>query len=301
MYNKLIRISKGILVFLPFLMNLFFSCSTQDNQRNTSRETNGIQHQLIAFDDNQKKLVKGDFVFLDAEYSTSTDSIFWTSQQVGEMGYFFKLSDSLLDKDFFHLLYSEYETGDSIHFQMDKEKFFDEVFVSEPPVFLKNHTRIKVKIKIDKSINQRELDSILKDIQFKQEARKYHQKEIIEVWMKKNMKQPVEVDSLLFFEKTHSTSGKPVKSGLVQLSYEGYFLDGILFERITTADSLVINFGKEGQLISGLEEVLSYLHEGENAKIILPSWKGFGERGSINGRVPPNVPLIYNLSINKCD
>jgi len=39
------------------------------------------------------------------------------------------------------------------------------------------------------------------------------------------------------------------------------------------------------------------MKKGEKSKIILPSYLGFGEQGSSDGKIPPYTPLLYEIEL----
>ncbi len=104
----------------------------------------------------------------------------------------------------------------------------------------------------------------------------------------------------VFILKTKETSGDTVKYGLdLGINYQGYFLDGTQFDN-TYLDSTTLYFqlGKPDQVIQGLSIALGYLKEGEEARVYIPSYLGFGQRGSTDGRVPPNTPIYFDLIVS---
>ena len=43
--------------------------------------------------------------------------------------------------------------------------------------------------------------------------------------------------------------------------------------------------------------LLQNLHYGDHVKAIIPSLLAFNEKGGVNGKVPPNTPLLIDLKI----
>jgi len=104
----------------------------------------------------------------------------------------------------------------------------------------------------------------------------------------------------VFIIKTKETTGDTVKYGLdLGINYKGYFLDNKLFDN-TYIDSTTLYFqlGKPDQVIKGISIALGYLKEGEEARVYIPSYLGFGKRGSTDGRVPPNTPIYFDLTVS---
>lgn len=90
----------------------------------------------------------------------------------------------------------------------------------------------------------------------------------------------------------------PVKSGEnIAVAYTGRFLNGTVFDSVSAREPLEFSAGSEMQLIKGLEWAIKNMKKGESAKIILPSYLAFGEKGAVNGRVPPYTPVVYEIKI----
>ena len=51
-----------------------------------------------------------------------------------------------------------------------------------------------------------------------------------------------------------------------------------------------------GQVESGLDEAMTYLHKGDYAKLIIPSHLGYGLHGDDN-RIPEYATLVYTIKI----
>lgn len=96
-------------------------------------------------------------------------------------------------------------------------------------------------------------------------------------------------------------SGDSIQYGSeVSIQYKGRFLNGYIFDN--TADKKVTPtfvYGKEYQMIEGMQLALKGLREGESVKIILPSRRAFGEEGSLAGIVPPYTAVIFEVEILK--
>lgn len=50
---------------------------------------------------------------------------------------------------------------------------------------------------------------------------------------------------------------------------------------------------------AGLTEGLLQMHENDQAVVLLPSAYGFGSLGSSDGKVPPNAPILLNVTLKK--
>lgn len=95
-------------------------------------------------------------------------------------------------------------------------------------------------------------------------------------------------------------TGEPSGFGKrVKIKYEGKFLNGELFNSTAALDDQVQDFylGQEMQVIKGIEEALTYMREGDQLVLLIPSWLAFGNEGSSTGVVPGFTPVLYKLSL----
>jgi FKBP-type peptidyl-prolyl cis-trans isomerase len=97
---------------------------------------------------------------------------------------------------------------------------------------------------------------------------------------------------------TKSTTGNyPQKGDEVEMNYTGMFLDGKKFdENLNIESPFTFKLGL-GQVIAGWDEGIMLLHEGEEAKLIIPSDLGYGEQGT--GPIPPNTTLVFDVKLLK--
>lgn len=100
-----------------------------------------------------------------------------------------------------------------------------------------------------------------------------------------------------FYIKKDSLQTKlPIKGDEVIFSYEIRTLnDSILFSKQELGEKKYL-VDKE-ELITGLQDGIKIMHEGEIITFLFPSHKAFGYTG--NERVYPNEPLIYTVHLKK--
>lgn len=112
----------------------------------------------------------------------------------------------------------------------------------------------------------------------------------------------------------NKTNGeKPKQGSTVNVFYEGYFTDGLLFD--TNVKEIAENYGTfdqrrmdakgydpvpmpvkpDAQLIAGFKEALSLLKVGEKGFFYLPAHLAYGERGY--GPIKPNTDLTFIIEI----
>lgn len=113
----------------------------------------------------------------------------------------------------------------------------------------------------------------------------------------------------IYFEK-EGDGPKPKDGQMVEVSYEGYFTDGKLFDtsreelarKMGTFDqrrkdqngygAMATKYGPDSPVIPGFREGLQQMKVGDKAVLFIPSHLAYGERGA-GGVIPPNTDLIF--------
>ena len=104
----------------------------------------------------------------------------------------------------------------------------------------------------------------------------------------------------LRYNKTKTTDGKSPKRGdVVQVHYTGMLKDGKKFDSsVDRGQPLSFPVGT-GKVIPGWDEGIMLLKEGEKARLVIPPYLGYGERGAGRGIIPPNAVLIFDVELVK--
>ncbi|MCZ4410502.1 FKBP-type peptidyl-prolyl cis-trans isomerase [Cryomorphaceae bacterium 1068] len=90
------------------------------------------------------------------------------------------------------------------------------------------------------------------------------------------------------------------KSGdVVSISYSLHLLDGTRVSDTNLSGPVIFKVG-EGNVVSGLHEAVTLLSVGDSARLILPSYLGYGLTGDQN-KIPSNAALFYDLSLVSLD
>ncbi|MDO4881037.1 MAG: peptidylprolyl isomerase [Capnocytophaga sp.] len=103
----------------------------------------------------------------------------------------------------------------------------------------------------------------------------------------------------LFYKITQKGTGKKAQKGdEIAAHYTGMLLDGKIFDSsVQRGEPLEFTLGI-GQVIEGWDEGLLLLHEGDKARLIIPSDLAYGSRGA-GGIIPPNAVLIFDVELVK--
>jgi len=278
-------IFKYTVVFIVFVI-IFISCHKKNNHSVPSIYK-GVEWHLISFEDTAKMFQKNDWLWLDIEFTTQSDSIFWNSHHEGADKFFIQLKDTLESPFYFPFYHSS--VGDSFFIIAPKSLVLKDIFnITESPYFFKHDSVIKCFIKIKKKVNSFSDKTILT---FQQDEKK-----IIQSFLDKHRPlHQIDTNGIIWLDPLPIPNFKErwrVKEATV--AYYGYFLDGRM---IDFNDSLGIRYNDSLQLIEGLNYVIKKLEVGQSAKIILPSHLAFGIRGSFNKTIPPFTPLLYEIKL----
>lgn len=108
---------------------------------------------------------------------------------------------------------------------------------------------------------------------------------------------------------------KPEKGTSIYIHYAGFFENGTLFdssiEEIAKAygkydegrkvqggyEPIVFQAGRKQGMIPGFIEGLEKLSFGDRALLFIPAPLAYGEAGAGNGLIPPNTPLIFEITL----
>ncbi len=99
------------------------------------------------------------------------------------------------------------------------------------------------------------------------------------------------------YEKGHGV--KVEQGNILYCEYNLKLPNGDEIYNSNTDDALILKIGKS-DIPSGLEEVLLLMHQGDKAKIIVPSYLAYGLAGD-NNKIPSSATLIYDISIGRVD
>ena len=106
-------------------------------------------------------------------------------------------------------------------------------------------------------------------------------------------------ESGLYYKITQHGNGKKPQAGQkVAVHYTGMLLDKSVFDSsYSRRQPLNFTVGV-GQVIEGWDEGILLLHEGDKARLVIPSDLAYGASGS-GGVIPPHAPLIFDVELVK--
>lgn len=85
----------------------------------------------------------------------------------------------------------------------------------------------------------------------------------------------------------------PTKNSKVTVHYHGTLIDGTVFDSSVERGE-PISFALK-QVIKGWQEGLTYMVEGQNVRLFIPSQLAYGKGGS--GPIPPSSTLIFDVEL----
>ena len=179
------------------------------------------------------------------------------------------------------------------------------VFEEEMPNVEEGFTKLKeeAKIKADKALKEREV---------KITAAANDTKPLLDDYASKST---TLASGLKKYVITEGTGAKPKTGQQAMIAYEGYFVDGKLFD--SNSEAIAEKYGMlneqrkaagaygpskmkispDEQMIAGFKEALSTMKVGEKAFFYIPSHLAYGERG--RGSIKPNTDLTFVLEMTE--
>ncbi|MFC2086362.1 FKBP-type peptidyl-prolyl cis-trans isomerase [Bacteroidota bacterium] len=281
-----------LLIF--FLILSFSACKYFSKYPQYNKTPTGIYYRLIYLGAEEKFPKPGNFITVDICYQTINDSTFFKGSRT------FRVTmpefKGAIDECF--LLMSE---GDSTHFIISADDFFQKTLRSKLPGFIAPQSEMKISIKMrlirTEEEYQREKEEFLVWIEDFGDYEKLILKRFIED--EKIGIDPTE-NGIYYIQLEKGNERKVRKGDVVLIDYEGKFLNGLFFDSTKKRNqAFEFVYGNELQVIEGLESAIGMMHEGEKAIVIIPSPLAFGETGSSNGTIPPFTTVIYEIELLK--
>lgn len=275
--------------FLVLILLFFGACSSQQQKTDFSNFGSGIQFKYLQFGEGLT-LDSADFVLMNV---LITDTVSDTLYYVIDFPYFFKLEEDSLS-----LALRNRRVGDSGIYRLNKKNLLKFYPFDRGIDTLADNQQLNVYFRIKQNVHSESIGQLRKELLFE---RKLKEQKQLHRYLKQNSSRVDTIDGVYRIIKESNPEGEPIKIGSrVKMGYIGKFLNGYEFERSSKGEnSPVFVYGKEFQLIEGIELALKGIKSGEKVKIILPSQHAFGEAGSTMGIVPPNTAVIFEIYIKK--
>ncbi|NNC35278.1 MAG: peptidylprolyl isomerase [Croceitalea sp.] len=103
----------------------------------------------------------------------------------------------------------------------------------------------------------------------------------------------------LRYKMIQKGSGKKAESGqMVSVHYEGSLTNGQVFDSSFKRNEPIDFKLGVGQVISGWDEGIALLKEGDKARFVIPSHLAYGSAGA-GGVIPPDATLVFDVELMK--
>ncbi|TVR81194.1 MAG: FKBP-type peptidyl-prolyl cis-trans isomerase [Chitinophagaceae bacterium] len=101
----------------------------------------------------------------------------------------------------------------------------------------------------------------------------------------------------LHYKITQEGTGAQAQPGnTVRVHYTGYLLDGTVFDSSEGRNEPIEFILGQGMVISGWDEGISLLREGDKATLFIPSPLAYGSQGA-GDLIAPNTVLIFDVEL----
>ncbi len=289
------------LIFPFILLIIISSCNRDVPEYYTTQH--GLKYKYHDVSTEEETPKKGEFLKVRMQWEAPTsDSVFYDSRNYSPDGIVVLRLGKQKHLGGIEEAFSKLKKGDSVSFYISPDFFYsDYLNLNTIPEFLQNEKEMIITLRLVdilteeeyKSEQQNEQDELeLKELEaineeLKQWKTTYDSINEIEgvYW---TLLERGEEDSLLRY------------NDVVTINYTASFLNGTVFyDTYKNGYPDEFQLGREQQMVEGLQDVLLKLHSGDKAKILVPSYRGFGSEGSKSGVVPPYTPIVYEVEVYK--
>lgn len=248
----------------------------------------------------RKQAKKGNIAEAFISYATMKDSVFWSSRDKGfPYAIFLSYSQMANGCTYEHEMLTA-NNGDSLIYIVPADSIFKHIFQLPLPYFIKQGDMMKVHVRINAILDSAQYQALAKTInEYKKNMDIQEQVTLMRYVTEHNIADSLKHDNM-YIIPIHEGTGPTVKKGdMVSLAYTGRFLNGTLFDSVPLSAPMQFRYGDTAQVIEGLAIAIKFIHEGGEAKIIIPSQLAFGNNGSSTGIVPPYTTVVYEVTLLK--
>lgn len=123
-----------------------------------------------------------------------------------------------------------------------------------------------------------------------------HERELINEFVRRKQWDMTETGTGVRYGIYYSEDGVEIESGdIVELEYTLELIDGTPISKTDEGETETVLVDKD-IVESGLHEALKHLHQGDKAKVIIPSHMAYGLTGDLD-KIPGFSTLVYDLKI----
>jgi FKBP-type peptidyl-prolyl cis-trans isomerase FkpA len=284
---KTYNLIKSIKVLLPLILVLILACSRSEYSDYSKTESGLLYKIHIDNDGNNAKI--GDFLTVEMTYYTNEDSMLFDSK--GKT-FPLRLEKPVFAGDINEAL-STIGKGDSATFVIRADSFLvHNAKVVPLPAFVNDNSKIIFHVKIHNIQTLQELEE--EEKRKIQQAKELEEQKISEYLMANEFTLEAESSGLYFISTKKGEGSVPKTGQTVVIHYKGKFLDGTIFDNsFIRGKPLEFKIGY-GQVISGLDFGVARMKKGGEAKLLIPSYLGYGEG---RAEIPPFTPLLFEVKL----
>lgn len=258
---------------------------------------NGLYYKIV--EDSDTEMPKtGDFLKVNIQYATMSDSVFFDSKDE-VLPVWVVVDKPSFSGDIMEGI-SMLSVGDSASFIVRLDTFFlMTIGAARVPDFgTDSMMYVNMKVVDSKSREEFEMEKDILDQQTQVQLEELRLKEMEDLkdYLKINNITQQPQESGLIFIPVQNGNGVPIKDGqTVICHYTGSFIDGQVFDSSEGMEPLQVKIGSGG-VIEGFDEALKLMSKGGKAKSIIPSDIGFG-KSDMNSAIPPYATLVFDIEI----
>ncbi len=275
---------KKSLLFIGTMATLFYSCGP-----GMETTESGITYKIISHQDGERAVNENEMLLVNFKMAfESNDSLIIETFSSDNPRYIPADEASLRE------VFAKLSKGDSVEILINADTLYQKSFGVAKPAGLKDNENVKATFKVVDIFSQSELDQ-----KRKEQMLELQEKDSVMMGQYLSTLQNVKTTpSGLKYIVEKPTNGKQAKKGSkVTVKYKGYFMNGEVFdENLNSPEPFEFMIGL-GQVISGWDEGLQLMKEGEKFKMIIPWQLAYGERGS--GPILPCTSLVFDVELIK--
>ena len=269
---------------------LFFSCTDKVKELE-----NGVS--LTYFKNGSGDFVEnGEIIMFNLKYFDYEGNELFRSQPNEPV---LQQKDSLWENIPFLNVISTLKEGDSVFFQLSMDQFLGFIPGANYPDSLGSEL-MSFYTGIEDIMTREEFENYQKEQYEKMKMTDDQQLsidlELIDNYLKENNIEAIKTESGLRYVVQKEGEGRNAAPGdNVSVHYTGMLLNGEVFDSSLERQPLSFTLG-QGMVIQGWDEGISYFNKNAKGTIYIPSYLGYGERGS-GGVIPPNAVLVFEIEL----
>lgn len=262
------------------------------------KSENGLYYKIVTDEEGLVPNV-GDYMKVDIQYITWSDSVFFDSKSE-ILPVWIPVEKPTYNGDIMEGL-AMLSIGDSASFILRTDSFFlRTIGAARVPDFALKDSMMYVNVKVldiksqDEFAQERQLIDQDLEVQYEQ-LRVKEEAELAEYLRVNNITQKPSETGLIFIPVKNGGGPRLQIGQKVKCHYTGAFIDGQIFDSSIGMEPLEVVVGSP-DLIDGFNEALLQMNVGSEAKAIIPSSIGFG-KSEINSPIPPYATLIFEITV----